>query len=372
MRRTMHKILYVDSSAGIFGGGQVSLLELLRNLDKSRFCPRVALPERKRLAEEVARLGIEYHLMELPTLKTLNIIRPVKSLARLVRFLKGGEIELIHTNTPRAAIYGGIAGRLVGIPMVLHARIPLAGGILDRFLASLATKVIVVSQAVAQRYKWLPPKKTALIYNGVDLARFRPGPREEGIRDRYGITGEEVAIGMVGRFSPEKGHTVLVSALASVIPADQKVKVLLVGNKDNVWAQELEEEIEKKGLGAHFVFTGFAEDIPGLMRALDIFCLPSLSEGFSRALLEAMACGLPAIATEVGGNAEIVQDGKNGILVPCQDSGALAQAIVQLLRDPELRATLGRAAHQTVEKGFSSTVNARRTEAVYEEILAGE
>ncbi len=142
-----------------------------------------------------------------------------------------------------------------------------------------------------------------------------------------------------------------------------------MGDGDEKYRLSLQEKVKDLELSPHIFFVGFYEDVPQILRCLDIFSLPSLTEGFNRSLLEAMACGLPVVATAVGGNVEIVQDGVNGLLVPPSNPGALASAITELLKDKEKARKMGLEGKLLVKENFSIDINVRKIEKLYLQIL---
>ncbi len=160
-----------------------------------------------------------------------------------------------------------------------------------------------------------------------------------------------------------------ISAIRDVVNVYPQTKVLIVGNGDDRYRLYLKAKVKDLELSSHIIFAGFYEDVPHILRCMDIFSLPSLSEGFNRSLLEAMACGLPVVATSVGGNVEIVQDGVNGLLVPPGNPGALASAITKLLKDKEKIRKMGLERRRIVEENFSIEKNEKKIEKLYLQIL---
>jgi glycosyltransferase involved in cell wall biosynthesis len=364
-----YRILYIDSSGSVFGGGQVSLLELLGRVSKAKFRPFVVLSEKGKLSEKVQKLNIECEIIKMSTLKILNPFVLLGTLSQLFRFMKLHRISLIYANSSRAAIYAGLVAKFLKIPMLWHVRIPHSDRLLDRFLAFLSTKIIVVSQAVGKRFDWLPKEKKGLVYNGIDINKFSPTAKDVDFRAKFNLQSTHTVIGTVGRFSPEKGHTILISAIEKVARIVPKIKVLFIGDGNEKFRLSLREKIKKLELSSYFVFTGFCEDIQNILGIMDIFCLPSLSEGFNRGLLEAMACGLPVIATAVGGNIEVVKNKVNGLLVPPGNPEALASAIIALLKDRKEAQRMSCEGRRIVEENFSIETNVKKIEEIYLQIL---
>jgi glycosyltransferase involved in cell wall biosynthesis len=305
----------------------------------------------------------------MPSLRKLNLFPFFAGFWQIFNYARKKKIKLIHSNTSRAALYSGPVAKVLGIPLIWHVRIPHSDKLLDRFLVPFTSRIITVSRTVKRRLEWSKKDRAEIIYNGVDTRKFSPGLAQDDLRKKFHIDSEDIVIGAVGRLSPEKGLEYLISAIRKVVNAYPRTKVLLVGDGDEKYLLSLQEKVKDLELSPHIFFVGFYEDVPQILRCLDIFSLPSLTEGFNRSLLEAMACGLPAVTTAVGGNVEIVQDGVNGLLVPPSNPGALASAITELLKDKEKARKMGLEGKLLVEENFSIDINVRKIEKLYLQIL---
>ena len=365
----MHRVLYIDSGEGIFGGGQISLLELLAHIDTTKFLPLVIVNEEGKLKKEIKKLGVECRIIPMPSLRELNLFPFFVGFWRIFNYARKKKIKLIHSNTSRAALYSGPAAKILGIPLIWHVRIPHSDNLLDRFLVLFSFRIIAVSRIVKRRFVWLKKDTVETIYNGVDTRKFSPGMAQDDLRKKFHIDSEDMVIGTVGRLSPEKGLEYLISAIREVVNVYPRTKVLIVGDGDEKYRLSLQEKVKDLELSSHIFFVGFYENVPHILRCMDIFSLPSLTEGFNRSLLEAMACGLPVVATSVGGNVEIVQDGANGLLIPPSNPGALASAIAELLKDKEKARKMGLEGKLLVEENFSIDINVRKIEKLYLQIL---
>ncbi|MCM8800412.1 MAG: glycosyltransferase family 4 protein [Candidatus Omnitrophica bacterium] len=365
----MYRILYIDHTKGLLGGGQISLIELLRRIDRSRFDIYVIVSEEGRLSQQIKKLNIIYRIIPLPTLKSLNPFIFLNAINKLLKFIRLHRIDLIHANTSRAGLYASMVNKVLNIPLIWHVRIPYVDILLDRFIAYHCKKIIVVSKSVAKRFAWLNKDRLALIYNGVDVNRFSPGKDDFNLRNYFGIKPSQKVIGTLGRFSPRKGYETLIYAIKEVIKGFPEVKFLWVGEGDINLKMKFIDKIKKLGITEHFILTGFYEEVWHLLKIMDIFCLPSLSEGFSRSILEAMSTGLPVVATRVGGNLEIIEHKVDGLLVPPEDPQALACALIELLSNEEEAKKMGLAGRQKVVERFSIEKNVTLTERLYEEVL---
>jgi glycosyltransferase involved in cell wall biosynthesis len=237
----------------------------------------------------------------------------------------------------------------------------------ERLINPLADRVTVNSQAVAEaalHERNLEEAKVTLIPNGVDVRTLDPArfPRDE-IRRDWGLTPEERAVGAVGHLSPVKGHADLLDAAARLSARHPRTRVFLIG--DGPLRPALEARARRLGIGDRVTITGVREDVARCVAMLDVVALPSHSEGMSNALLEAMALARPVVATRVGGNPELVEDGVSGRLVPPAASEPLAQAVGELLSDPETAQRLGGEARRQVADRFPLERMVERHQALY-------
>lgn len=291
---------------------------------------------------------------------------------RIRRLLREGGARVLHAHNQAPAFYGGLAARWAGLPLVQtrHG----ASFNLDRsrrwvnaVAAHLSRVTVCVgadSLAVARRYDHLPESRLRLIYNGIDTRVYAPDPAARAAaRAALGLAeGERVAIS-VGRLSPEKDYATLLKALAAMPPF---WRLVLVG--DGPEMERLAGLRDELGLGRRALLLGQRRDIPALLNAADVFALSSLSEGVSLALLEAMAVGLPAVATEVGGNPEVVLPGVTGLLTPPAMPHELALALLEALDDPARAAVWGRAGRERVLERFSLEGMAQAYADLYREV----
>jgi sugar transferase (PEP-CTERM/EpsH1 system associated) len=255
-----------------------------------------------------------------------------------------------------------IGARLAGVPIVIHSehgreasdpegrdRVRRIG---RRVLAPMVNQFVTVSQDLA---RWLiedvgvPRRKVLSICNGVDTRRFAPVGRQAA-RAALGLGPEQVVVGTVGRLDPVKDHVGLLKAF-SQLPHDSPTLLLIVG--DGPCRKDLEAAVDALGLRQRVWLLGERNDVPALLSAMDVFVLCSVGEGISNTILEAMATGLPVVATRVGGNPELVTDGRTGFLVDARSPAALATSLRRYLDEPALLAQHGRAARDHAEAEFS-------------------
>jgi glycosyltransferase involved in cell wall biosynthesis len=271
---------------------------------------------------------------------------------------------MFHSN-----VMGRVVGRMAGVPRVIASEQTMGQEgrgrrELNRLTAPLADKVICVSQSVADFARdtiGIPSDQLVVIPNGVDTSFFVPAPSPPLFES------DEALFGYVGRLHPVKGVNYLVAAFARVAAAHPHIRLQLVGEGSEYAA--LVKQAQELGVASQVEFLGRRSDIADLMRNMDILVLPSLWEGMPNVALEAMACGLPLIATAVGGTPEVVVDAKTGLLVPSQDVEALAAAMAKMLQNPEWVERMGRAGRERVECSFSIQNTVQMTVDLYDALL---
>jgi glycosyltransferase involved in cell wall biosynthesis len=289
---------------------------------------------------------------------------------KLWNFLRNRNFDIVYVNTPRAIISAGLASKLCGVPLRICSRrvnFPLRSPLSRLKYNWLQECVITVSVSIRQTLieGGVRPNLIQVVYEGVDLD-WIDACQDLSVLD----LGEGLKVGMVAHLSAEKGHRVLLEAAARIVSKFPKVFFILVG-KGKLMSQ-LQEQTHELKIEDHVIFTGFRDDSEALMREFDIFCLPSLSEGFSSAILVAMASSLPVIATQVGGIPELVIDGETGLLVPPNDVLQLSEALIQVLDSESQRRRMGQAGRRRVEQNFILQRKLDQTEQLYLALLASE
>jgi sugar transferase (PEP-CTERM/EpsH1 system associated) len=288
---------------------------------------------------------------------------------RLSRRLRALAPDVVHTHNPQAHLHGAWAARLAGVPAVVqtkHGRDHVARpvlAVLGRIATAWTDGFVAVSDdaaQVARDQEHVPPGKLLVVHNGIDLERFGAVLRQPALPRGRLVT--------VGRLDPIKDQATMLRAVkmaAGKIPA---LRLDIVG--DGPSRQDLEALTADLGLEGRVTFLGYHADVAPLLSAADAFVLSSISEGVSIALLEAMASGLPAIATDVGGNREVIVDGVTGVLTAAGSAEAMAEAIVRLESDPGVLGRMGLASRRRVEEEFNLQRVVARYEALYRRCLA--
>jgi glycosyltransferase involved in cell wall biosynthesis len=299
----------------------------------------------------------------------------MRVISQIVARVRTRDCRLIHTHTPRAALVGSIVARLTGVPMVHHVHSPTESdtehrwrnwrnSVVERFSIGNARKLIPVSASLANALlaKGYAPAQIQLVPNGVP-ARLKS-------RMNY-VPGSPLVIGTVALFRPRKGIETLLAALAALRAEGLDVTLRAVGPFETpAYQRSTEALVQQLGLAGRVIWTGFSSDVAAELGKLHVFVLPSLyGEGMPMVLLEAMAVGLPIIATRVEGIPELVRDGQDGVIVAPGDATGLAAAIRQIASGDYNAAELGDSAWLRQRSEYSDTVMAGRIAGIYREVL---
>jgi glycosyltransferase involved in cell wall biosynthesis len=370
-------VLYVVDQLCQLGGAERAILQILRRLPSERYRASVVTFQIDEQLEELRNFPCPLHVLPLRRTYDLNA---VKMAGKLNQLLKSENVSIVHTFFETSDIWAAPIAKWSGTRVLVSSRRDL--GILRSRKHNLAypivnrlfDRVLAVSEQVrfyCIDHDHIPPEKVLTLYNGVDLDEIGAQAREREEGWRTGIPSGVPIISTVANIRRVKGIDVLLDAAAIVC---QKVPVAVFAVAGAILEEqtfaELQEQVAALQLRDNFRFIGKLKNPFPLLRASAAFCLPSRSEGFSNALIEAMACGLPCVATRVGGNGEALEDGKNGYLVTSGDADEMAGRILQLLGDSTLAQRLGQAARETVETRFSMSAMMNRLMSVYDELLA--
>lgn len=341
------------------GGLERILADLAKHHQRERCVPHfVAMREVGRFAEEIRAAGC-------PVLQLQPGSR-LQQMRELMRWLREQEIDVLHTHNTYPHLYGTLAARWAGVPVVVQTRHGQRAGhgwksrVLYRAAATWVDRVVAVSDDAANlclEADGLPASKVQRIWNGIDLSAFR----------YRGPVAEPVAIS-VARLSPEKDFATLLWATAQVIQTIPNFRLKLVG--DGPERDKLQRLARAIGLTDCVEWLGERKDIPDLLTTAGFFVTSSLTEGISLTLLEAMAVGLPIVATDAGGNREIVVDGITGAITPVGDVNQLAQAMIAMCRRADEWPAWGRAGCARVREHFSIERMVRDYEQLYEDLTA--
>jgi glycosyltransferase involved in cell wall biosynthesis len=344
------------------GGAEVHVMTLCRKLAERGHGVTVVCPRGRALTRELEDRGFDVWAP-----RTTGKVDPV-TLVRLAARLRRDRVAVLHTHLSTASLIGGLAARWARVPAVATVH-----GLNTRTAFAYARRIIAVSHAVCEHLvaQGMPVSRISVIYNGIELDRYREPPDAGLVRARMGLAPGESLIGAVGRLGPEKGHSYLIEAMALLIKREGlQARLLIVGEGRN--RPVLLQTARRCGIADRVTLMGFQRDVMPYEAALDLFCLPSLKEGLSLSALEAMALSKPVIASRVGGTPEVVADGETGLLVEPANPEALARALSELLRDRERAQRMGAAGRARVERLFDLERSVDQVEEVYRRLVGGD
>jgi glycosyltransferase involved in cell wall biosynthesis len=288
------------------------------------------------------------------------------AVGRLLRWIRRHRVDIVATQLSTASLWGSIAAKILGVPCVATVR-----ALNTKTCYILADRIIVVSEAVKKHLtdQGIKPEKIRVVYNGIDLKRFHPVDDIAGAKENVGFGREDLVVGVTAHLTRKKGHRSFLQAATLVAGQMPNVKFLLVGEGRE--RDALEAQVRAAGLAGRVIFSGFQDDVLPWMAAMDVLVLPTIEkEGFGRVLVEAGAMSKPVISTDIGGMAEVVNNGESGIIVPAGEVNDMADAMLRLLKDEELRLRMGRAGRARALARFSVEQMVASTEAVYREVWA--
>lgn len=373
--RPRRKVFYFLDSLEV-GGTETQAVELALRLpinvyDVTLGCLRVKGPLLEKLKGSAVAIR-EFH----PT-GGLDSPRGLYQLARLAAYLRREKFDVVHAHDLWTNLMGVVAARMAGVPAIVSSRRDLAHfdwyqGRRRNWLRRIQNlSGVVLANATPIRDALIAddgfaPEKLRVIHNGVDTAKFQRGRRD---RERLfpGLQNQKLVVLVGNMHTDVKGHPWLIEAAPAVLKEFSQTRFVFAGDGDSRPA--FEQQAAKLGLQSNFMFLGQRSDIPDVLASCDIAVLPSRAEGLPNAVLEYMAAGLPAIASRVGGNAELVEDGVTGLLVPPEDSSAIAAALLRLLRDPELSRKMAENGRKVAVENYSFERLIREVDALYTELL---
>lgn len=363
------KILQLISSGGFYGAERV-LLNLSVELQHMGHTCIVGVFENARNLN--TEIGNRADIAGLAVRRILCRSRfDGQTVREIQKIIEGDGIDLVHAHGYKANFYGLLAARVAAVPVTTtchnwlgESRSMRTYTWLDRYLLRFFDGIAAVSRSVAEQLGHAGTRRRVrVIANGVPT-------RGPGIASRFADqigTGDRIVVGTVGRLSVEKGASVLIEAASQICPDFPRALFVVVG--DGPQRSSLEARVRELGMPGQFLFAGERNDVDQIYRSLDVYVLPSFQEGMPMALLEAMAAGLPVVATKVGGVPDLVSDPSVGILVEPGDPAAMATGIRDLLSDQSRRELMGSNARKRVEDQFSAAAMARNYVELYQGAL---
>lgn len=340
----------------------------------------LAVSESLKIAEEN-----NIKVINLPFLvRKIAPLTDLKALFTLFKILRKERPDIVHTHTSKAGFLGRFASFLARVPIIIHTP---HGHVFHSYFGPTLTKIFVIAEKILSlitdkiitltnrerdehiERRIAPLNKFITIHSGVDLDRFMNLNIDiKKKKKELNIPQDFYVIGTVGRLVPIKGHKYLVSAAEMIIKEFPKTVFVIVG--DGFLKPILERHAEALGIRKNIVFTGWRKDVPEILYLFDVLVFPSLNEGMGRVMIEGMSLGKPIVASNVGGIRDLIEDGKNGLLVPPRDSNALRKAISRLIRNKKLAEGLGKIGKMEVYPDFDASTMVKKIDNLYESLLS--
>lgn len=371
-KRSMWNILHSIDTRGP-GGAESIFISILSGIDKVKFRSIPIIPGEGWLFEQLNAKNFR------PIVVSSKGSFNGRYLLEIIKVVRRYNIHLIQSHLLGSNVYCCLAGLLTGVPVLstFHGFVDtqLDERMLKLKLAivrKLSRNIVCVSNHLRKfliRECGVAAHKTKVIYNGVDFAHFQPG-NSDVLKKELGLKRSDYIVGSIGNIRSAKGYDILLRAAAEVKVRCSDVKFVIAGEGSEPLYSQLRLLRKELDLEDTVFFLGYRPDVVGLLHNFDVFLLTSTTEGFSIAVLEAMACGIPVIATKSGGPAEIIEDGVSGILVECGNFEAVQKAILRLVAKLE-KGEVRTEVPQTYLELFDLKVMLKKYEKLYTEILSG-
>ena len=370
MSKSRVKILYLSSFSDVDKGGQISLYNLVKRLDRQVFDPSVLCPHEGALATLFSQEGIPVQFLDFPQLRIRNLIQILRAVLRFRRIVVQGGFSLIHSDAPHNTLFSAVSLIFTKKKLVWHARVSNRDPIYDQLNKHLVSKIICVSQAVKGRFEPCPSSKCVVIYNGVDSAKFSPKSSPGPFKQELGISSHNLLVTTILQVIPEKGAEEFVRAAVGLCEKRPDVSFVVVGVwSDDAYIKTLRGITEPFSERVRLI--GYRKDIWDVLTDTDVFVLPTwrFVEGLPRVVIEAMACGVPVVGTDVEGTNEAVVTEETGLLVPARDVDQLTKSIERLINDETLRAQFGKNGRVRAHRFFGIEEHVKKIENLYKELL---
>lgn len=364
-------IIHITTSLSI-GGLETFLLELLRNSDRKRYKPHVCtMTPNGQLIKEFEALNIPVTV--LPQRHGIDYTMPI----RMSSLFRRCNIDLVHTHNVHPWFYGFIASKIARVRHIIHTEHSNVSPeqtklfYIEKYL-SLGTDMIIADSSAVSKYlveeQGIQQKKVVTIYNGIDESLYQNQYDRATMRAKLGIRHDEMVIGTVSRLVPVKNHVGLLRSFAAVKRHFNNVRLLIVG--DGELRENLESLVKSLQITDSVQFLGFRRDVQSLLKAFDVFVLPSFSEGMPISLLEAMASRLPVVVSDVGGNREVIGSDECGMLVEPNSNEDLTKALIYLLTHPAQSKEKALRAELRIKNLFSISRTVCSYEGLYNKLLS--
>lgn len=366
----MYRVVFAEGYYQSFTGAQKSMMPLLT--ETASIDARLLAPATGELTRRVAERGVPVDIVEYDddldqfgeSIVDQNVLGKLKTSTSLaehywnvLRYLYASDVDALYCNNLRSLLLFAPPAKCLRIPIVWYVRTDEPQGVFDRVGIRLADQLVTISDNVKKRFDAKDARayrdKIQTVYTGVDTEKFDPESVEELPLD---VDENAMRVVEVATITERKGQHDLVEALNSVDDTVENCVVLFAGEApegETEYKEQLERKIERADLDVDVEFLGWVDDVPALLQSTDVFVLPSYNEGLPRSILEAMAMEVPVVTTDAGGAEELVRDGKDGFVVPIQETQELSKRLAKLCNDEQKRNEMGVAARERIDEAFT-------------------
>lgn len=357
------KVLHIEAGKHLYGGA-LQVTYLIKALNKFSVQSYLACPHHAEIATVIGD-----HAQVLPITMSGDV--DIRLTWRLMKIIKQHQFDLVHIHSRRGAdVFGLIAAKLMRVPVIISRRVDnTEPSWFAKAKYHACDKVITISEGIRQVLvsQGVNSSHVVAVRSAVDTFKFHPTANRPWFLKQFGLTDDTLVIGVLAQLIERKGHRVLFDALPDVINQTPDLKVLIFGKGPLDAA--LKQRVIDKGLQGYVQFCGFRDDMAQVLPNLDIVAHPAYTEGLGVSLLQASSCGVPIVASAVGGIPEIVKDSENGFLVPQKNAKALSHALLKLTNNVELRQQLGQRGRNMALADFSIDVMAKGNYDIYQHCL---
>ncbi len=343
--------------------------------DKYRFELHVSCPNNKEFINPLKSYGATIHVIDY--VREINPIQDTKTAIQLYKLIKDLKVDILSLHSSKAGALGRMVGYIAGVQTIVYTPNAFAYFnnksvkgkfffFIEKLLSHVTDYVIAVSGSEFKRALddgVVPAKKLRLVENGIDIDRFNIEVDRQAKRESLSIPEKSPIIGMVGRLGYQKAPEVFVQSAIHLLDTGKNYYFYIAG--DGPQMEELSEMVKEAGYEQQILLLGNRSDVPELLHITDVFVLPSRYEGLPFTLLEAMAVGLPIIATDAVGNRDVIHDNETGLLIPIDDDQAIYNAVERLINDQSLANRLGETASKYVREHHSVEAMVKEVEKVY-------
>jgi glycosyltransferase involved in cell wall biosynthesis len=370
------RVTYLIDRLRYFAGTEKHLYQTVSLIDKNEFSVNIITFECfDEIRKSFSNAGVTIDVFDIDKLMTIKTFSNIYKLANLIKQYRPDIVQTFHFTSDTIGV---IAAKLAGVPVIISSRRDMGDLktrrqiLMNKLINPHIDKFISVCERVKEginEAENIPLNKIHTIYNGVEVSRYEYGENATmKARDSIGIERNRFIVGIACLFRPEKDVELFFKAVSKIHEYIEKLTVLAVGTGPNI--DKLKDYCRRNGLSDRVIFTGYVNDVRPYVMSMDVVCLtPVKNEGLSNAILEEMAMGKPVIATDVGGNAELIVHGENGYIISPGDADDLAEKIMHLYRDQALRRSMGLASRKRVEQLFTIDIVLENIQNHYRDIL---